>query len=46
MYKRQEELGAIVDCDLGDPGFWDAGLAIVDGQLTAAEEAAKAAGRI
>ena len=44
--KSPEELGAIVDCDLGDPGFWDAGLAIVDGQLTAAEEAAKAAGRI
>jgi oligoendopeptidase F len=40
------ELGRIVDCDLEDPGFWDAGLAIVEGQLTAAEEAARAAGRL
>ncbi len=44
--KKPEELGAVVDCDLADPGFWDAGLAIIDGQLTAAEEAAKAAGRL
>ncbi len=43
---KPEELGAVVDCDLADPGFWDAGLAIIDGQLTAAEEAAKAAGRL
>jgi oligoendopeptidase F len=41
-----EDLGRIVDCDLADPGFWDGGLAIVEGQLTAAEEAAAAAGRI
>jgi oligoendopeptidase F len=40
------ELAAIVDCDLDDPGFWDGGLAIIDAQLTAAEEAAVAAGRI
>ena len=40
------DLGRIVDCDLADPGFWDAGLAIIEGQLTAAEEAATAAGRI
>ncbi|MCU1396455.1 MAG: oligoendopeptidase pepF/M3 family [Ilumatobacteraceae bacterium] len=40
-----EELGRIVDCDLADPAFWDGGLAIVDEQLTAAEEAAAAAGR-
>ncbi|MEM7095798.1 MAG: M3 family oligoendopeptidase [Actinomycetota bacterium] len=44
--RSPEELGAIVDCDLADPGFWDAGLAIVEGQLTAAEEAAEAAGRL
>ena len=44
--KPPEELGRIVDCDLADPGFWDAGLRIVDGQLAAAEEAARAAGRI
>ncbi|MGY9074824.1 MAG: M3 family oligoendopeptidase [Acidimicrobiales bacterium] len=44
--KTPEELGKIVDCDLGDPGFWDGGLAIVEAQLDAAEDAAKAAGRI
>ena len=36
----------IVDCDLEDPGFWDAGLAIVERQPDAAEDAARAAGRI
>ena len=41
-----QELGRIVDCDLADPAFWDGGLAIVDEQLTAAEDAAAAAGRI
>ncbi|MBX3314148.1 MAG: M3 family oligoendopeptidase [Actinobacteria bacterium] len=41
-----QELAAIVDCDLDDPSFWDGGLAIIDAQLTAAEEAAAAAGRI
>lgn len=44
--KSPEALGAIVGCDLADPAFWDAGLAIVEGQLTAAEAAATAAGRI
>jgi oligoendopeptidase F len=39
-----EELTGIVGCDLTDPGFWQAGLEIVDGQLRAAEEAARAAG--
>jgi len=41
-----EDLGRIVDCDLGDPRFWDGGLAIVEDQLDAAEAAARAAGRI
>ena len=41
-----EELGRIVDCDLTDPGFWDDGLDIVEGQLVAAEAAARAAGRL
>lgn len=41
-----EELGRIVDCDLGDPGFWDAGLDIVESQLDAASEAARSAGRV
>ncbi len=41
-----EDLGRIVDCDLADPAFWDAGLDIVAGQLDAAAEAARAAGRL
>ncbi len=41
-----ENLARIVGCDLADPSFWRNGLAIVEGQLTAAEEAARAAGRI
>ena len=41
-----EELGRIVDCDLTDPGFWHAGLALVDDQLTRAEQAARDAGRL
>jgi oligoendopeptidase F len=28
--RTPEELGRIVDVDLGDPGFWDGGLAIVE----------------
>lgn len=40
-----EELGKIVDCDLADPGFWDAGLEIVSRQVDDAEAAATAAGR-
>jgi oligoendopeptidase F len=44
--KPPEELGAIVDCDLADPGFWDGGLAIVEQQLEAAEAAALASGRV
>ena len=37
---------AIVDIDLSDPGFWDAGLDLVEGQLAAAEAAAEASGRL
>jgi oligoendopeptidase F len=44
--KSPEELGRIVDCDLTDPDFWRNGLRIVEGQLTAAEEAARAANRL
>jgi oligoendopeptidase F len=40
-----DELGRIVDCDLDDPNFWTGGLEIIDGQLRAAEDAARAAGR-
>jgi oligoendopeptidase F len=35
-----EQLGSIVGIDLADPGFWDAGLALVDAQLAAAESLA------
>ncbi|MBV8429870.1 MAG: M3 family oligoendopeptidase, partial [Solirubrobacterales bacterium] len=35
-----EELAAIVGIDLGDPGFWDAGLRLIEGQLSQAEELA------
>jgi oligoendopeptidase F len=41
-----EALARIVGCDLADPAFWRNGLEIVDGQLAAAEDAARAAGRL
>jgi oligoendopeptidase F len=44
--RSPEELGRIVDCDLEDPAFWQAGLDIVAGQLDAAVDAARAAGRL
>jgi oligoendopeptidase F len=39
---RPDVLARIVGCDLSDPTFWDGGLAIVEQQLRAAEEAASA----
>src|SRR6202035_1617622 len=44
--KGPEELARIVGIDLADPGFWDSGLDLVERQLTDAEEAARASGRI
>jgi oligoendopeptidase F len=44
--RSPQELGAIVGCDLADPSFWANGLAIVERQLAAAEEAAALAGRL
>ena len=44
--KSPEELGKIVGIDLADPGFWDSGLALVERQLDAAEQAARDAGRL
>jgi oligoendopeptidase F len=44
--KPPEELGRIVGVDLADPGFWDAGLDIVERHLTATLDAASAAGRL
>jgi oligoendopeptidase F len=43
--RSPEDLGKIVGIDLADPGFWDAGLDLVERQLQAAEEAARAVGR-
>jgi oligoendopeptidase F len=44
--RTPDELGRIVGVDLGDPGFWDGGLVIVEQQLKAAETAAVEAGRV
>jgi oligoendopeptidase F len=44
--RSPQELGQIVGIDLADPGFWDAGLDLVERQLEAAEEAARDAGRV
>ncbi|MDQ5807911.1 MAG: M3 family metallopeptidase, partial [Actinomycetota bacterium] len=41
--RSPEELGQIVGIDLADPGFWDAGLDLVERQLRAAEDAAREA---
>jgi oligoendopeptidase F len=38
--RTPEQLGEIVGIDLADPGFWDAGLQLVEEQLRAAEELA------
>ena len=38
--RAPEELGRLVGVDLADPGFWDAGLDLVDDQLGQAEAAA------
>jgi len=38
--RSPEALAEIVGIDLADPGFWDAGLALIDQQLSAAEELA------
>ena len=38
--RSPEELGAIVGVDLTDPGFWDAGLDLIERQLEQAEETA------
>jgi oligoendopeptidase F len=44
--RSPEELGRIVDVDLADPGFWDAGLDLVERQLQEAEAAARESGRL
>jgi oligoendopeptidase F len=42
--RSPEELGRIVGVDLADPGFWEAGLDLVERQLLDAEAAARDAG--
>jgi oligoendopeptidase F len=44
--RSPEELGEIVGVDLADPGFWDAGLDLLERRLGEAEAAAHASGRI
>jgi oligoendopeptidase F len=44
--RSPEELGKIVGVDLSDPGFWDAGLELVEDALGKAEAAARETGRI
>jgi oligoendopeptidase F len=44
--RSPQELGAIVGVDLADPGFWTAGLDLVERQLEEAEAAAEASGRL
>jgi len=44
--RSPEELGKIVGIDLSDPGFWEAGLDLVERQLEEAEAAATASGRL
>ena len=41
-----EDLGKIVGVDLADPGFWDAGLDMIERHLDATLDSAKAAGRL
>jgi oligoendopeptidase F len=44
--RSPQELGEIVGVDLADPGFWTAGLDLVERQLQEAEAAAEASGRL
>jgi oligoendopeptidase F len=44
--RSPQELGEIVGVDLADPGFWDAGLDLVQRRLADAEAAAEASGRV
>jgi oligoendopeptidase F len=39
--RSPEELGQMIGIDLTDPGFWDAGLELIDAQLSEAEQLAE-----
>jgi oligoendopeptidase F len=41
--RSPEELAQIVGCDLTDPAFWEGGLSVIERDIEAAEEAARAA---
>ena len=40
--RSPEELGSMIGIDLADPGFWDAGLKLMDDQLAEAEKLSEA----
>ena len=40
------EITAMVDCDLEDPGFWDAGLVLIEKQVDQAEALARSLGKL
>ena len=42
--RSPEDLATIVDCDLTDQSFWDTGLALIEHDIDAAEEAGREAG--
>ncbi|HWC13010.1 MAG TPA: M3 family oligoendopeptidase [Actinomycetota bacterium] len=42
--RAPEELAGLVGCDLTDPAFWDNGLALIERDIEAAEQAAREAG--
>src|SRR3954469_1076683 len=44
--RSPEELGRLAGVDLSDPGFWDAGLELVEETLAKAEGAARETGRL
>ena len=41
--RSPEELARIVECDLSDPSFWDRGLAMIERDIAAVEQAAQEA---
>jgi oligoendopeptidase F len=42
--RSPEDLARMVGCDLADPAFWEGGLAVIERDIAAAEQAATAAG--
>lgn len=44
--RSPEELARMVGCDLADPSFWDGGLAVIERDITLAEEAARESGAL